>query len=178
MNVGVRIAARVGRPPLSRAGALLLFLATPVRAEDWTTTDGKHYDGITVVKVEADAVTIIDGDGGALVPLSKMTPELQKRFGYDPLKAQKAADARATVDAQNEQQLKKEAVATGAKRKKDEAADKKEKAAAAASNLPPTDPNYFANLGHVDKSDDKSQRHYNTQDAPSTNRGAGNAGLP
>jgi beta-glucanase (GH16 family) len=75
----------------------LLFLSTLLgmaRAEDWTTTDGKTYRQITVVKVEDDAVTILDDDGGALVPLASLPPDLQQRFHYDPDKAKVAGDRR------------------------------------------------------------------------------------
>ena len=61
------------------------------RAEDWMTTDGKKYKDVTVVKVDPDAVTILDSDGGARVPLSVLPPELQKKFKYDPAKAAAAA---------------------------------------------------------------------------------------
>lgn len=61
------------------------------RAEDWTTTDGKTYKNVKVVKVEDDAVTILDEDGGARVPLSTLSPDLQKKFNYDPAKAAIAA---------------------------------------------------------------------------------------
>lgn len=57
------------------------------RAEDWTTTDGKTYKNVTVVKHDAVSVTILDQDGGATVPLSNLSPDLQKRFEYDPVAA-------------------------------------------------------------------------------------------
>ena len=87
---------------LAAAGGLAL------RAEDWTTSDGKVYQQVTVIKTEPDAVTIVYRDGGALLPLAKLPPDLQKRFNYDPLKAQAAADARAEADAKNAQALQLE----------------------------------------------------------------------
>jgi len=88
---------------------LVLALATlPAYAEDWTTSDGKSYQNVKVVKVEDDAVTILCNDGGALVPLSKLSPTLQKRFSYDPVKAKAAAATRADGDAKNAQQLQAE----------------------------------------------------------------------
>jgi hypothetical protein len=72
-----------------------------LRAEDWTTTDGKAYPEVKVVKVQPDAVTILYRDGGALVPLAKLPADLQKRFNYDPVRAQAAADARARSDAES-----------------------------------------------------------------------------
>jgi hypothetical protein len=84
------------------------LVSLPAWAEDWTTTDGKTYESIKVVKVEDDAVTVLCKDGGALIPLSKLPPTLQKRFSYDPVKAKAAADARAEQEAKNAQQLQAE----------------------------------------------------------------------
>jgi hypothetical protein len=91
--------------------ALILVVALgtlSVRAEDWTTNDGKTYQNVKVVRVEDDAVTILCSDGGALVPLAKLPPNLQKKFSYDPAKAKVAADARAARDEQNAKQLQAE----------------------------------------------------------------------
>ena len=60
---------------------LLLGLAL---AEDWKTIDGKTYEGVTVIKVDADAVTILYKDGGARITLESLSPDLQKKFNYDP----------------------------------------------------------------------------------------------
>jgi hypothetical protein len=96
-------------PPVKALLTLLLALfALPAFAEDWKTTDGKVYVNVKVVRVEDDAVTILDKDGGALVPLNKLDPTLQKRFSYDPVKAKAAADARAAADAANAKQLQAE----------------------------------------------------------------------
>ena len=56
-------------------------------------------------------MTILDQDGGALVPLATLPANLQKQFHYDAAKAQAAADKRqsendasaAAVAAQQEQ---------------------------------------------------------------------------
>jgi len=68
------------------------------RAEDWTTTDGNTYRDVKVIKTDQDAVTIIHQDGGSLVPLATLSPDLQKRFKYDPAKAKASAAARAQAD--------------------------------------------------------------------------------
>ena len=86
-------------------------------AEDWTTTDGKVYQNVTVVKSEFDAITILYRDGGALVPLAKLPPDLQKRFNYDPVQAKAAADARAQADAKSAIALRAEIEETKKKRK-------------------------------------------------------------
>jgi len=81
---------------------MALFLSSAaLHAEDWTTTDGKVYKDVAVVKTEPDAVTITHHDGGALVPLVNLPADLQKRFNYDPAKAKAAADARTQADAKN-----------------------------------------------------------------------------
>ncbi len=72
------------------AGAVVLAATvamSPGRAEDWTTTDGKTYRGISIVSHDATSVTIMDEDGGATLPLASLPPKLQKKFGYDPVKA-------------------------------------------------------------------------------------------
>lgn len=107
-------------------------VAAPSRlhAEDWTTADGKVFHNVMVIKIEPDAVTILDKDGGALVSLAQLPPDLQKRFHYDPAQAKIAAAARAQADVQSAQVLKAET----AQAKKLKAAEK------AASKVATTKP--------------------------------------
>jgi hypothetical protein len=79
-----------------------------LRAEDWTTTDGKTYQDVKVIHADADAVTIIHHDGGGRVPLANLPPAIQKRFNYDPAKAQAAARDRLKSDAANSLALQAE----------------------------------------------------------------------
>ncbi len=92
--------------------ALLILIATlwalPAFAETWVTTDGKIYTEVKVIRVEDDAITVLCKDGGALIPIFKLNPTLQKRFSYDPIKARAAAEIRATEDAENARQLQAE----------------------------------------------------------------------
>jgi thiol-disulfide isomerase/thioredoxin/predicted secreted protein len=67
----------------------------------WTTTNGKTYQGVRIVKVEADSVTILDTDGGARVSISTLPPALQKQLNYDPKAAQQAAAIRQQHDQQS-----------------------------------------------------------------------------
>lgn len=83
-------------------------MALPLYAEDWTTTDGTVYQDVKVIKIEDDAVTVFYKDGGALIPLAKLSPDLQKKFSYDPVKAKAAAEARAKADATDEKKLEAE----------------------------------------------------------------------
>jgi hypothetical protein len=86
----------------------LALTSTSAFAEDWMTTDGTKYENVKVIRVEADAVTILYKDGGALVPLFKLPPPLQQRFKYDPKKAKAAMEARAKADATNAKELQAE----------------------------------------------------------------------
>jgi len=88
--------------------ALVVLVALPAWAEDWTTTDGKTYNDVKVIKVEDDAVTVLCSNGGARISLAKLDPTLQQRFSYDPVKAKTAADARAADEAKNDKQLQAE----------------------------------------------------------------------
>jgi len=87
---------------------VMTFASLSAFAEDWTTTDGKNYQNVRVVKVEDDAITILYKDGGALISMTKLPPALQKRFSFDPEKAKIAADARTKADAENAVELQKE----------------------------------------------------------------------
>jgi hypothetical protein len=82
--------------------------ATALRATDWTTTDGKVYQDVKLIHLDADSVTILDTDGGARIPLDKLPANLQKRFGYDPDVAKAAAEARAKEDVENAKALQAE----------------------------------------------------------------------
>lgn len=79
--------------------AFVLTSIAPVIAEDWTASNGKTYRDVKVIKVEDDAVTILDSDGGALVPLATLSPALQRQFNYDPEKARIAVERRQAEDA-------------------------------------------------------------------------------
>lgn len=92
-------------PRMKTIYLLMLLGILPVWGEDWTTTDGKTYQGVKVLKVESDAVTILDKDGGGRIELAKLSPELQKKFQYDPVKAKAAANERAQEEADNAQAL-------------------------------------------------------------------------
>jgi len=89
------------------AFALALY-STSAFAEDWTTTDGTKYQNVRIIRVEDDAVTILYKDGGALIFLFKLPPDLQQRFDYDPVKAKAAMEARAKADAESAKELQAE----------------------------------------------------------------------
>lgn len=78
---------------------LLAFtVVAVVRAQDTNalpktiTVDGIAYSNVMWRTVTPATVAIIHSTGAATIPLEKLSPELQKRFSYDP---EKAADYRA-----------------------------------------------------------------------------------
>ena len=115
--------------------AAMVFFATCLQAEDWTTTDGKVYQDVKVVKTEPDAVTILHSTGGALVPLINLSPELQKRFNYDPATAEAAAVARVLADAESYKALLAE---ISLAREQRQAAAQAQDSSASASDPGPT----------------------------------------
>ena len=104
-----------------RIWLLTLFLATSIFADDappfdLTTLSGKKYLGVTVTRVEGDAIAISHADGIVRVSFADLPPELRTKYGYDPNKAAAAIAQRAEamarqreIDAKNieaEKQLK------------------------------------------------------------------------
>ncbi len=53
------------------------------------TTTGVTYKNCTVTKVEPDAITLVHSDGAAKIPFDQLSPELQKKYHYDPKLAEK-----------------------------------------------------------------------------------------
>lgn len=95
--------------------ALVLFLfATSARflyCEDWEV--GMHtYHNVIVQDVQADRV-LVSFDGGVAGPLLvNLSPELQKRFNYDPVKAKAATAAREKVYAQVDSEIRRQVAVT------------------------------------------------------------------
>ncbi len=101
-----------------RAVVLLFMLALAASFAGETNTlpstitvGGTTYSNVTWRTVTPATVSIFHQTGVASIPLEKLPPELQKRFGYDP---QKAADYRA-VEAVQLQRAAKEAAERRAK---------------------------------------------------------------
>src|ERR1700677_1204244 len=69
----------------------------------WTTARGV-YKNVRIVKIEADCVTIIDDDGGALVNIADLPDDIQQQLNYDP-DAAKVAAAKRTQDDQASMQV-------------------------------------------------------------------------
>ena len=73
--------------------SLLAFAAINVstRADDWEV-HGHIYRNVQVIKHDAIYATILCSDGGAKVAITDLSPEWQKKLGYDPAAAQKQND--------------------------------------------------------------------------------------
>ncbi len=125
------------KAPLS---ILIIGLSTLLAfAEDWTTTDGTVYQDVKVIKIEADAVTILYRDGGLLLPMNKLPPDLQKRLNYDAETAKAAAKQRADLEKASAAALQAEIEAAD-KLKKEQAIDQAKalaQAQAQTSGQPP-----------------------------------------
>lgn len=132
--------------------ATFFFCTLSLRAEDWTTISGKFYPQVKVVKVEADAVTILYRDGGALIPLILLPDDLQKKFHYDAAVAKAAADARDRADLENARALRAEydeIIARNAASHSGYMADSSEEAVE-VSQAADTDPSHYSENDLVD----------------------------
>ena len=79
-------------------------LTVPAVAEDWTV-DGKDYHNVKVGQIEADRVHISDDGGIGTVMIADLTPDLKKRFNYDPGAAKQATQERAQQASQADAEL-------------------------------------------------------------------------
>lgn len=78
---------------------LFLSFQRHLYCEDWEI-QGHTVHNVIVTNVEVDRVQITY-DGGAGSPdLAMLSPELQKRFNYDPIKAKEAKEAREQANNQ------------------------------------------------------------------------------
>jgi ribosomal protein L20 len=68
------------------------------------TVDGLTYSNVTWRTVTPATVSIMHSTGAATIQLEKLPPELQKRFGYDPDRAERYRAAKVQLEAQGQQQ--------------------------------------------------------------------------
>jgi len=78
--------------------ALVVLMILPAMAEDWTV-NGKDYHDVKVTKVEDDSVSVEYAGGIGRFAIADLSPELKKRFNYDPVKAAAIAKQKADEDA-------------------------------------------------------------------------------
>lgn len=78
-----------------------LFIAGAVAAEDIETLKHEVFKNVTVSRVEPDGVVITHSAGIVKIPFAELSEQYQKRFSYDPIKAQEFAEQ----DAQTQRQI-------------------------------------------------------------------------
>jgi hypothetical protein len=98
--------------PCMRIICLFLCLSFALYGEDWTVA-GKDYHNVKVTSVADDSVAVTYDGGIGHFNLSDLTPELKKRFNYDPAKA-KAAQAQKQEELTEVARQQQAAVSAGA----------------------------------------------------------------
>jgi len=81
------MAQRQKQIQMKLAFAMLLTLCPGVFAEDLTTLDNKTYHDVKVSRAEVDGIVILHSEGGGKIAFTNLSPELQKKYGYNPAKA-------------------------------------------------------------------------------------------
>ena len=76
-----------------------LLVAGYCRADDITLNDGTVYKDARVISHSVTSATIETQTGGAIVPMEKLPPDLQKKYGFDPAAAKEASKERETERA-------------------------------------------------------------------------------
>ena len=95
---------------------ILTLFAVCVHADDIKTLSGKKLTGVSVNRVEPDGVVVMTSDGIEKIPFSDLSPELQKKYGYDPQKA-----AAYALALQKQAEVKAQQIATQARQQAEEA---------------------------------------------------------
>jgi hypothetical protein len=62
---------------------LILCFASIVLADDFKTIEGKEYKNVKVSRVEPDGIVISFSGGIVKIPFTELSPEVQKKYGYD-----------------------------------------------------------------------------------------------
>ena len=68
---------------------LIVCFASIALADDFKTIDGKEYKNVKVSRIEPDGIVITFSGGIVKIPFTELSPEIQKKYGYD---AKAAAD--------------------------------------------------------------------------------------
>jgi hypothetical protein len=77
-----------------------VLFAFAASADDFRTIDGKEYKNVTVSRVEPDGIVITFSRGIVKLPFAELSPEIQKKYGYDEEQA-KAFAAKIAQDQQD-----------------------------------------------------------------------------
>ena len=67
---------------------LLLVTLQLAIADDFKTIEGKEYKNAKVSRVEPDGIVITFSGGIVKLPFTELSPEIQKKYGYDPKAAE------------------------------------------------------------------------------------------
>lgn len=86
------------------AAAAFLLAASILRAEDFTTLDGKKHSG-TVSRTEPDGLVLMTDDGIEKLPFVQLSAEVQQKYGYDPERAERYTAATNAAAAQRQRQV-------------------------------------------------------------------------
>jgi len=86
--------------PLLLLALLLLCSCSVAFADDFKTSTGKEYKNAKVFRVEADGIVITFSSGVVKIPFAELSPETQKKYGYDP-QAAAATTAQTAVPTQS-----------------------------------------------------------------------------
>src|SRR5437867_9079287 len=71
-------------PPFSKVFILIVCFASVALADDFKTINGKEYKNAKVSRVELDGIVITFSGGIVKIPFNELSPEIQKKYGYDP----------------------------------------------------------------------------------------------
>ena len=66
---------------------LILCVASIALADHFKTINGKEYKNAKLSRVEADGIVITFSGGIVKLPFTELSPEIQKKYGYDPAAA-------------------------------------------------------------------------------------------
>jgi len=70
------------------------------KGESLTTSDGRVYHDVVITSSTPAYISLQHDEGATRVMLDKLPAELQKKYGYDPVKAQEYLQAEAIAEAE------------------------------------------------------------------------------
>lgn len=89
----------------------LIFIPMFLYADDITTIKGKTYTDVAVQRVDPDGISIKHSAGLGKLYFSELPPDIQAKYGYDPIKHQKYYEAQQRQAANAEMMRTLDAIA-------------------------------------------------------------------
>jgi len=88
----------------------VVFGTIDARADDahfhtLSTTDGNTYTNVTVKRSDPSGIDIVYDAGAVHIPFEKLSAEIQKQYGYDPIKAADFVKQKAAAQVQADAEL-------------------------------------------------------------------------